>query len=69
MTKRTVRGFLTSDAERLLPVIARSGSDEAISTGFTEGKLKRVYEVHHGLLEIHDNEITAEGVDFRPRFK
>lgn len=37
---------------------------EAISAG---GSI--CYEVHQGLLEIHDNQTEAEGVDFRPRFE
>jgi len=53
--------------EPFFSVIA--SDSEAIPTGFMEGKIKSVYEVHRGLLEIHDNETTAEEVDFRPRFK
>jgi len=33
------------------------------------GKVEIVYKVYQGLLEIHDNQTTAEGVDFRPRLR
>jgi len=33
------------------------------------GKVEIVYEVYQGLLEIHDNQTTAEWVDFRSRLR
>jgi len=61
-SRRNLRASLRAEGGAISP-------GKQLQVAVPEGKIKIVYEVHQGLLEIHDNETTAEGVDFWPRLR